>query len=169
MRPRAIAFTSGTRIRGLLGPVKQFNRPPQRGSTSSGSGLSLHLNARLNVPLLRIPRCQDAAQDPTAVSGPLLRIPNRPQDAVVLPVRPVLQCHYSLMCPLACVNTVYINILMFSFHVAPRCAQLACGRNVSSRMPLSFKPERAPFGLCKYPVISIYSCPPFMLHLGVPN
>ena len=102
--------------------------PPQRGSTSSGSGLSLHLNGRLNGPLLRIPRCQDAAQDPTAVSRPLLRIPNRPQDAVVLPVHPVLQCHYSLMYPLACVNTVYINTLMFLFHVAPRCAQLACGQ-----------------------------------------
>ena len=82
-----------------------------------------------------------------AVRGPLLKIP---KDAVVLPVRPVLQCHYSLMCPLGCVNTVYINILMLSFHVAPWCAQLACGRNLSSRMPLSFEPERAPSGLCKY-------------------
>ena len=137
--------------------------PPQRGSTSSGSGLSLHLNGRLNGPLLRIPRCQDAAQDPTAVSRPLLRMPNRPQDAVVLLVRPVLQCYYSLMCPLACVNTVYINILMFSFHVAPRCAQLACGQTLSSRMPLSFKPERVPSGLCKYPFISMYSCPRYTL------
>jgi len=90
-----------------------------------------------------------------AASDPLLRIPNRPQDAVVLLVRPVLQCHYSLMCPLACVNTVYINILMSSFYVVPWCAQLACGQNLSSRMPLNFQPERAPSGLCKYCYIYI--------------
>jgi len=149
--------TSGTRIRGLLGRVKQFKRPPSEG---------VHLLRFRFVPAFKWVFKWTAPQDPTAVSRPLLRMPNRPQDAVVLPVRPVLQCHYSLMCPLACVNTVYINILMFLFHVAPRCAQLACGRN---RMPLRFTPERAPFGLCKYPVISIYSCPSFMLRLGVPN
>ena len=60
------------------------------------------------------------------------------------------QCHYSLICTLACVNTVYINTLMSSFHVVPWCAQLACGRNLSNRMPLSSELERAPPGLCKY-------------------
>jgi len=61
-----------------------------------------------------------------------------------------LRCHYSLLCPLACVNSVYINILMLSFCVAPWCAQLACQQNLSSRMLLSFEPECAPSGLCKH-------------------
>ena len=112
--------TLGTRIQGLLGRVKQFKRPPSEG---------VHLLRFRFVPAFKWVIKWTAPQDPTAVNCLLLRIPNHPQDAVVLPVHPVLQCHYSLMCPLACVNTVYINILMFLFHVAPQCAQLACGQS----------------------------------------
>ena len=55
-----------------------------------------------------------------------------PQDVVALPVRPVLQCRYSLMCPLACANIVYMNMLMSSSHVARCCTQLAHERNLST-------------------------------------
>jgi len=146
---RFASCTSGTRIRGLLGCVKQFKRPPSEG---------VHLLRFRFVPAFKWAIEWTAAQDPTlpgrcsgshGCQSPAAQDPKPSSGCSGVtgpscPAMPLLPYVPSGLC----------KYCLYQYtHVPLSCCTSVCP--IGMWATSSFRPERAPFGLCKYPVISI--------------